>query len=254
MNDLTIMPRGKSPPQNILDLEAVEVRPKQAEPPHAEAPRPARNWFGPIASVTRNALALWGGISLVAVGGYAVGAVINGPDTTQVLASEDSVKLHAASIPAAEPVTSSSARQHQPIVITATPAEVTKRAEAESGPGLDKYITATPSRPAAKPAPREPVGPAEAASGPQSEPVEAAPEPATEPVEVARLPRPRPEAPMVTASVHKRAVSPRNDWYADRQYRRQQTLYRYGPPLDFYRHAFRDPYGYGMPQVYYFPR
>ena len=236
MDDIVHASGGTRPANALIVLDRVdagEVRPVQIEGSWRRIdPSPSPVPFAPVARAARTALLVWGGVSLAAVSGaalvYAHGGVPIEPEIIAETAAPLPVK--AAEIvpevpPAARPVR----------VIALHPAA------AAPTPSLDLASVAvapSPPVPAAAAAPRVETLPAPvvpAAAIPLAVPSETASLPAKSAAEEletmveARLPRPRPEAPVETASIERQW----DELRASRRIGRHEAirarfLYRYG--------------------------
>lgn len=251
MNELSFQPRGERPGNALVVWQLPDTAASDAIP-HVRGSRLSRAPWNRTIRVAKTALMIWGGISLTAVSGYAVGEALSGPGglkaaveaRAQPLAASAELMATAAKPAPAKTPEANSAKPPQSRSMAQRPAP------AASG-------AAQPPRTAAVPAPRkartpdtqavraEPltnaddVGGASVGAPPDRGigfPGQMAEEsPLAGEERVARLPRPRPDDPVVTGSIDERwdEVRRPHRWdrrfgtWREREFRRFQRLPRY---------------------------
>ena len=232
-----------------------------AAPPHT--PRPAASYavLQRTVRVAKLALMIWGGISLTAAGGYAVGEVLSGPEQLkgQALApAQPPQPAVLAAVPAAEPApdaapkaagtsverrqvgTSPDPASSKAATRPAAPVKPRLAAAAPAGAGPREADAPPPVRRAAPLTNADDIGVAGGGFTPRSGlevrgGIANTPLPEEDATVAARVPRPRPDDPVITGSIDRQWAEVRRPrrWerriatWRDRELRRIQRLPRY---------------------------
>jgi hypothetical protein len=238
MDDIVHASGGTGPANALIVLDRVdagEVRPVQIEGSWRRIdPSPSPVPFAPVARAARTALLVWGGVSLAAISSAAlVYAHGSGLSTEPAISAEVAAPpaIRAADIATEVPPASRPVRVIALYPAAAAPAPQLAPAPVAVAPSPPVPAAAAAPRAETLPAPVVPAAaiplavPSETASLPGLPAAAEAPETTVE----ARLPRPRPEAPLATASIERQW----DELRASRRIGRHEAIrarfpYRYG--------------------------